>query len=260
MNRSTLIKFVQFALILVIGVAADQWTKWYAEERLAITRPGQFAHEIVLRVPAALDGKTARDVLNQEFTWSTPEELDRIGKTYLRAEDDRRIRGDEVVKAGDAIRVTYRDVTIIDGYWDFQYARNPGAAFSFLADADPAVRRPFFIAMSVLALLAILYILMGVQLNQQLLIWGLSLIASGAVGNNLIDRVRFGYVIDFILWKYTDAYRWPVFNIADVLICVGVGLMVIDMIRDTLRQRALDRASDAPEDVASSEQAANPSA
>jgi signal peptidase II len=180
---------------------------------------------------------------------------------HLRAEDDRRIRGDEVVKAGDVIRVTYRDVTIIDGYWDFQYARNPGAAFSFLADADPSVRRPFFIAISVLALLAILYILSGVQLHQQLLIWGLSLIASGAVGNNLIDRVRFGYVVDFILWKYTDAYRWPVFNIADVLICVGVGLMVIDMIRDTLRQRAQYRAaSDVSEDVASSEQAANSSA
>jgi lipoprotein signal peptidase len=174
---------------------------------------------------------------------------------HLRAEDDRRIRGDEVVKAGDVIRVTYRDVTIIDGYWDFQYTRNPGAAFGFLASSDSPLRRPFFVGVSALAILIILYVLVGVQLHQQLLIWGLSLIASGAVGN-FIDRVRFGYVIDFILWKYTDAHRWPTFNIADALICVGVGFMVLEIIRDSLAQRREAKLAGAsqPDDAPASDE------
>lgn len=236
MSKSTILKFVQFGLILILGIVADQGTKWYAEARLATARGSHFNHEVVLKVPADQAGKTARDVLNREFTWSTPEELDAIGERYLRAEDDKRIKGADTVEAGQTIRVTYRDVTIIPGYWDFQYTRNPGAAFGFLANSDSPMRRPFFVGVSALAILIIIYILSGVTLQQQLLIWGLSLIASGAVGN-FIDRVRFGYVIDFILWKYTDAHRWPTFNVADALICVGVGFMVLEIIRDSLQQR-----------------------
>jgi signal peptidase II len=54
---------------------------------------------------------------------------------------------------------------------------------------------------------------------------------------NFIDRIRFNYVIDFILWKYTDAHRWPTFNVADALICVGVAFMLIEILRDTMRER-----------------------
>ncbi len=236
MNKSTVLKFIQFGLILILGIAADQGTKWYAEARLATARPGHFNHEIVLSVPADLAGKSARDVLAREFTWSTPEELDRIGQSYLRSEDDKRLNGADTVVAGQKLHVTYRDVTIIEDYWDFQYTRNPGAAFGFLASSDSALRRPFFVGVSALAILIIIYILAGVTFQQQLLIWGLSLIASGAVGN-FIDRVRFGYVIDFILWKYTNEHRWPTFNVADALICVGVGFMILEMIRDGIQQR-----------------------
>ena len=83
----------------------------------------------------------------------------------------------------------------------------------------------------------IVWIVRGATFDQQVLIWGLSLVAGGAIGN-LIDRVRYDYVIDFIVWKVTDANRWPTFNIADSVICVGVVLMVIDMILESRREKA----------------------
>src|SRR5690606_4963149 len=129
---------------------------------------------------------------------------------------------------------TRREVVVIDGYFDFQYTRNPGAAFGTLADSDESFRKPFFILISIAAVVMILVLLRGVLFSQQILLWGLGLIAAGAIGN-FIDRIRFGYVIDFIVWKYTDAHRWPTFNVADALLCVGVGLMVIEIIRDTIK-------------------------
>ena len=62
----------------------------------------------------------------------------------------------------------------------------------------------------------------------------LVLIAGGAIGN-LIDRIQIGYVVDFIDW-HVNNYHWPTFNIADVSISVGVGLMIIDMIRQTIQE------------------------
>ena len=92
--------------------------------------------------------------------------------------------------------------------------------------------------MSSIALLVIFFMLKSAKLQKQLLIWSLSLVAGGAVGN-LIDRVRFEYVIDFIVWKYTDAHRWPTFNLADAFICVGVGLMAIELFLEGKREKAL---------------------
>ena len=73
--------------------------------------------------------------------------------------------------------------------------------------------------------------------TDHLTIFALSFIAAGAIGN-FIDRVAYGWVIDFIVWKATEEYRWPTFNIADACICVGVALLFIQMGRDTLRERA----------------------
>lgn len=235
MSKETLIKFSQFFLIVILGVAADQWTKWYAEERLATQRLG---HEVVLTVPQSVEeGTTVRDHLATEFTWNSPEELDSLSARWVRDDDGKRMRPDTIVSPEQKLHVTNRDVVIIEDYWDFQYTRNPGAAFGFLADTDSPYRKPFFIIISIIAIGLITYIIRGIAIQQQLMIWGLSLIAGGAIGN-FIDRLRFSYVIDFILWKYTDAHRWPTFNVADALICAGVGLMFIEIVRDMQRERA----------------------
>ena len=238
MSKATLIKFSQFFLIVILGVAVDQWSKWYAEDRLATPRLG---HEMVLTVPETVaEETTVEEFLSAELDWSSPEQIDTIAQRWARSDQGERLRPEDKLSGVQAVHVLKRDVTIVEDYWDFQYTRNPGAAFGFLADTDSPWRKPFFIVISVIAILLILFIIRGVTLQQQLMIWGLSLIAGGAIGN-FIDRLRFSYVIDFILWKYTDAHRWPTFNVADALICVGVGLMFIEFIRDAKRGRELKR-------------------
>ena len=227
-------KYILFATIVLVGVGLDQWTKKIASDRLATSRPGSIQHAIVLDVPESADGKTVEAYLTDEFERNTAEEVERIADRYVRTPDGRYLRGDTKLEAGQEIEVTNRDVVIIPEYWDFQYAENKGAAFGMLADQNTEWRLPFFIIVSLLAVGMIIYILHGVPKGHWLIVFGLSFIASGAVGN-FIDRVRFGYVIDFNVWKYTDAYRWPTFNIADSLICIGVALMVIELIRDAFR-------------------------
>jgi signal peptidase II len=241
MSRDSILKYTQFLLIVLVFVTADQWTKWYASEWLATQRPGHFSHNIVLQVESEDAGKTVEEYLGQTFKANSPEEVSEIAQLYTRRPDGRRIAPDTALEAGDEIEVTRREVVVIEGYWDYQYTRNPGAAFGILSNADSKWRRPFFIVVSLLAVLIILGLMRTVDRRQQILIWGLSFIAAGAIGN-FIDRIRFGYVIDFIVWKYTDEYRWPTFNIADVLICVGVAFMIIEMIRDGLRVRAAEKA------------------
>ncbi|RAL22182.1 signal peptidase II [Lujinxingia litoralis] len=236
MKSQSMWKYGLFAMIVVIGVALDQWSKWYAESWLATERPGFFSHPIVLEVPQEAEGTTVEEYLGQTFEANSPEEVKAMAQLYTRTEDGVHLRPETELEAGQIIEVTNRDVTVIEGYWDFQYTRNPGAAFGLFADKDSEFRKPFFLGVSLLAVLIILGLLRGVQNDQKLLLWALALIAGGALGN-FIDRVRYGYVTDFIVWKYTDVYRWPTFNVADALICVGVAFMVIEMIRDMLRER-----------------------
>ena len=214
MNKATLIKYLVFFGIVLVGVLADQWTKYYAEARLATQRPGHFTHEMVLEVPDAAAGQALETYLTAELTYNTPEEVTRIINRSVIDRDGKRLNADTTLEAGQEIRILRRTVVIVEDYWDFQYTRNPGAAFSFLADQDPKWKRPFFILMTLVALATILYILVGLEKHQKLMPWGLGFIAAGAVGN-FIDRLRFDYVIDFIFWKYTNEHPWPIFNIAD---------------------------------------------
>ncbi len=72
--------------------------------------------------------------------------------------------------------------------------------------------------------------------QQRLLAASLGLLLAGAVGN-LLDRIRLGYVVDFIVFTVRDSFRWPTFNVADAAIAVGVGLLLTDSLRGFLRDR-----------------------
>jgi signal peptidase II len=229
-------KYILFVVVILLGVGLDQWTKQIASDRLATQRPGYVDHPITVEVEPADDGATLEEFLSREFSSNTPEEIERIARYHTRSPDGVPLATDAQVEAGQHIEVTNRKVVVIEDYWDFQYTENPGAAFGMLSDQDDSWRVPFFVLVSLIALGMILYILWGVKWEQQILVWGLSFIAAGAFGN-FIDRIRFGYVVDFIVWKYTNDYRWPTFNIADALICVGVGLMGIELVRDIFRSR-----------------------
>jgi signal peptidase II len=127
----------------------------------------------------------------------------------------------------------FQSIPVIDGLFNITYVRNKGAAFSFLSHAS--WRLPFFIAISAIAAVVIVIAFNRLRKDQQLAQVSLAMIFSGAVGN-LIDRVRLGEVIDFldVYWK---AHHWPAFNVADSLICVGVALLALDMLREEQRQK-----------------------
>jgi signal peptidase II len=114
--------------------------------------------------------------------------------------------------------------------WTLAY--NPGAAFSFLANAGGG-QKYFFSALAIGISAYLVYWARQESLNKSLLSWALMLIITGAIGN-LIDRLRIGKVIDFID-AFIGPHHWPIFNIADSCICIGGALLVIDAFRQSKR-------------------------
>jgi len=122
------------------------------------------------------------------------------------------------------------EVREITSWFNLVLAHNTGAAFSFLAD-KPGWQRPFFTAVTVVITAVLLWMLRGHHRNR-LLSSALALVIGGAMGN-LIDRVRFGFVVDFIDWYVPNSSwpHWPAFNLADSAICLGATLLILDSLR-----------------------------
>jgi lipoprotein signal peptidase len=123
-------------------------------------------------------------------------------------------------------------VELIEGHLDFVLAKNPAGAWSLLQDVPDGIRRPLFMILSVVAIVFIVSVYRRLVPEQWALRWGLPLVLGGALGN-LVDRIRYSYVIDFIhmhaTWGGRD-HHWPTYNVADIAICIGVGLMALDML------------------------------
>ena len=122
----------------------------------------------------------------------------------------------------------HEPIPVIEPFLNWTLAYNYGAAFSFLADQG-GWQKWFFAALSLgMSLFLIIYLTRAPR-QAKLLNIGLGLILGGAIGN-LIDRLRIGKVVDFIHVHYADVWHYPIFNIADIAICTGVALVIIDMI------------------------------
>jgi signal peptidase II len=128
----------------------------------------------------------------------------------------------------------HTSITVVENFINITYIRNKGAAFGFLADSS--FRLPFFISVSIIAVVVILCIFRKLRPEQRFNAVALSLIFSGAFGN-LIDRVRLGEVIDFLDFHWYQ-HHWPAFNVADSAICVGVFLLALDMLLDERRKKS----------------------
>jgi signal peptidase II len=114
-------------------------------------------------------------------------------------------------------------VTIIPGFWDMKYAENRDVGFSLLQSIPHDIRQPLIFALVLMGLGAVL--VYGVRrLAMPRALSGVVLIASGALGN-LIDRAMNGYVTDFVHW-FIGRHSWPVFNVADICVVVGVALVL----------------------------------
>jgi len=122
-------------------------------------------------------------------------------------------------------------ITVIPDFFNFTYVRNTGAAFGIFSDSHETFRHLFFLSVPVIALVIIFMMLRSTPDRDKWQIWSLSGIAGGALGN-YIDRIRFGYVIDFLDFHYKEAYYYPAFNVADSAIVCGVIVLGLLIIRD----------------------------
>lgn len=119
----------------------------------------------------------------------------------------------------------YEVQEVIPGLFNLVYVTNKGAAFSMFASIDSPVRHYFFISVNSLAAIGLTIAAFKMRAQQVFYVISFALIASGAVGN-LVDRIRFGAVIDFLDF-YIGSYHWPAFNVADSSICVGVAILFV---------------------------------
>lgn len=152
----------------------------------------------------------------------------------------------------------FEPIELIDHHLSITLAYNQGGAWGLFANAGETVRKPFFLIVSAAAIWFIVSLYGRLQTGQKALTWGLPLVLGGALGN-LSDRITRSQVVDFIdyraewvlhlnsfvhkyvrVWTITD--HWPTFNVADVAICIGVGLMAVDMFSSRKRQSTLSSA------------------
>lgn len=138
----------------------------------------------------------------------------------------------------------YQRREVIHGFFNLIHMRNPGGAFGIFGGESDGIGSIFFVGISLVAIFAILYFFIRLRENEKILTLSFSLILSGAIGN-LIDRLRYGEVIDFLQfylpflpWQIFNP--WPTFNLADSAICVGIGLMALELLkRDQKRLKNL---------------------
>ncbi|MDD2483879.1 MAG: signal peptidase II [Eubacteriales bacterium] len=110
----------------------------------------------------------------------------------------------------------HESVPVIEGFFHLTYVQNTGAAFSIMEGKQIL----FILLASVISSILIIYIIKNRKKQSGFLLLGLALIAAGGIGN-LIDRIRLGYVVDFL-----DLRIWPVFNVADIAVTTGCVLLV----------------------------------
>lgn len=227
-------KYLAFGLIVFVTAFLDIYTKTIAENNLG-RRTADWTHGFEAEIASEQDGMTVREWVADEFDLDPEsEEGEYTAYSILTdsTEEATRIPPSFEVHAGDSVFVTYRKIPVIDGFWNYTYVRNYGAAWSLFANKSESFRRPFFTIVSSVAIVLVLFILHGLDPKKRWLILALSLIVGGALGN-LIDRVRYGYVVDFIDWYIViggTEKHWPTFNIADAWIAIGVGIMLLDSI------------------------------
>lgn len=119
-------------------------------------------------------------------------------------------------------------ISVIPGFFNITHIHNPGGAFGFLAHQGQHVRTLVFLFISSLAVCLVFWLYKKTPASHPILASGLALIFGGAIGN-LIDRVRFGKVIDFLDF-FIGNLHWPAFNIADSAISIGITIFALHLV------------------------------
>lgn len=120
------------------------------------------------------------------------------------------------------------NITIIKNYFAFEYLENRGAAFGILQN-----KLWLLAIVTMLVIGGMIFYLVKYKPNSKILRVAMAMIISGAIGN-LIDRIYYKYVVDFILVHYKDVYYFPTFNVADILVSVGTFFLIISILKDEI--------------------------
>jgi signal peptidase II len=123
----------------------------------------------------------------------------------------------------------YQRVKVIQGFFNLTHVRNTGGAFGIFGGEKGGLGSILFVVVSLIAIGAIVFLFLKIKENEKTLALSFSLILSGAIGN-LIDRLRYGEVVDFLDF-HLSTYHWPAFNVADSAICIGIGLMALELLK-----------------------------
>ena len=135
---------------------------------------------------------------------------------------------DQLSKIAISKMFVFGEEKVITSFFNLVLAYNRGAAFSFLSNAG-GWQRYFFTAIGVAAVVFIIYQLRR-HSTQRMYCWALSLIMGGAIGN-VIDRLLYGHVIDFLDFHFSGFGHFPAFNVADSAITLGAILLIYDELR-----------------------------
>jgi signal peptidase II len=126
-------------------------------------------------------------------------------------------------------RLRADSIVLVPNYLELHYAENCGAAFSMLGEAPRWLRVTIFVGAGIVFIVVLLWMFVRGHGGARFAA-AVPLVISGALGN-MVDRVRLGYVVDFIRFHIYDKFEWPVFNVADVNITIGIALLLLDGLR-----------------------------
>lgn len=122
----------------------------------------------------------------------------------------------------------HKKVEILPGFFNLIHVRNTGGAFGIFGGERGPLGSVLFLAASLMAVGILMILFLRVKEHERALAFSLALLLGGAFGN-LIDRVNYGEVVDFLDF-HISSYHWPAFNVADSAISIGIGLMALELL------------------------------
>ena len=197
---------------------------------LRVLFPDMETVELMDKINDEVSHWTYRSVVGELVGFATDEEIQRAfekGEVYGG-------KGAKTMKSGATLSpdrialVDRRTIPVIDGFLKYTYAENPGAAWSFMADASASTRFWFFTVVASIAIVLLFFLGLFQTPESGIAIYAYSSILGGAVGN-LLDRLNTNFVIDFID-MYWQTHHWPTYNVADIGITVGVTLLILEQL------------------------------
>lgn len=181
-------------------------------------------------VDKALEDITLKDWLKGKLRRLSEEQINTLAQTAIHPIEgpNPRVSPSTVVKAGDAFLLEWRRIDVMGEWWKWTYAENPGAAFGFMKQVPETLRDLTFFGLTLVVFFAIVIFVIRTEERFWAVNIALVSILGGAAGN-FVDRIRYGYVIDFID-MHLGFMRWPTYNVADIAITLGVIVLIGDIL------------------------------